>query len=128
MVSGKKYFQLKVWVKKLKNLFQMDENSPFQGIKVKQRTPSGRVATLEVRFKNQPVKILTAQSLRRILGFRQIKSTNFAIHWDIDKVKIQGRGNGHGVGLCQWGARQLALRGLKHQDILKHYYPRTKLK
>ncbi len=34
-----------------------------------------------------------------------------------------GRGWGHGVGMCQWGAQQMALQGSNSVDILKHYYP-----
>lgn len=37
--------------------------------------------------------------------------------------RISGRGHGHGVGLCQWGAKGLAERGLSAEGILKHYYP-----
>jgi len=38
-----------------------------------------------------------------------------------------GRGYGHGVGMCQWGIQGMALRGLKPQQILAHYYPNSKL-
>ena len=36
---------------------------------------------------------------------------------------LQGRGYGHGVGLCQWGARGMARAGHTWQEILQHYYP-----
>lgn len=35
---------------------------------------------------------------------------------------ITGKGYGHGVGLSQWGAREMALRGYNYKQILKHYY------
>ncbi|MEB3261114.1 MAG: SpoIID/LytB domain-containing protein [Cyanobacteriota bacterium] len=35
---------------------------------------------------------------------------------------VEGRGYGHGVGMSQWGAYALALRGKSHEDILRHYY------
>ena len=38
-----------------------------------------------------------------------------------------GRGLGHGVGLCQWGAQGKALRGWSHEQILSFYYPQAKL-
>lgn len=38
------------------------------------------------------------------------------------KVFIQGRGNGHGVGLSQWGARGMAAKGFNYRDIIEHYY------
>jgi peptidoglycan hydrolase-like amidase len=34
-----------------------------------------------------------------------------------------GRGWGHGVGLSQWGAKQMADLAYQHRDILKFYYP-----
>jgi stage II sporulation protein D len=38
-----------------------------------------------------------------------------------------GRGFGHGVGLCQWGAEGKAQRGLNYAQILAEYYPGSKL-
>jgi stage II sporulation protein D len=40
-------------------------------------------------------------------------------------VTIEGAGLGHGVGLCQWGARGMAQKGSSAQDILGFYYPGT---
>lgn len=42
-------------------------------------------------------------------------------------LSFRGRGWGHGVGMCQWGARGMAARGLSYREILAHYYPSTKL-
>ena len=39
-----------------------------------------------------------------------------------DKIKISGHGWGHGVGLSQWGANNMAKAGLKYDEILKFYY------
>jgi stage II sporulation protein D len=41
------------------------------------------------------------------------------------KLVVRGRGYGHGVGMSQWGAYALALRGKSHEDILRHYYRGT---
>jgi stage II sporulation protein D len=35
---------------------------------------------------------------------------------------VTGRGFGHGVGMSQWGAYGLALRGEDYREILQHYY------
>jgi stage II sporulation protein D len=37
--------------------------------------------------------------------------------------RVEGRGNGHGVGMCQWGAKVMGDRGFKTASILQHYYP-----
>ncbi|WP_438347092.1 SpoIID/LytB domain-containing protein [Paenibacillus sp. FA6] len=39
-----------------------------------------------------------------------------------EKFKFIGQGNGHGLGLSQWGAKGMADAGYDYQDILKHYY------
>lgn len=41
----------------------------------------------------------------------------------IEAVQIAGGGNGHGVGMSQWGARGLAEKGATYRQILEHYYP-----
>lgn len=43
-------------------------------------------------------------------------------------VQFLGEGRGHGVGLCQIGALQLAKRGMKYKNILAHYYPQFSVK
>jgi stage II sporulation protein D len=40
-------------------------------------------------------------------------------------VHIEGSGRGHGVGLCQWGARGMALAGADAEAILAQYFPGT---
>jgi stage II sporulation protein D len=40
-------------------------------------------------------------------------------------VRIEGSGRGHGVGLCQWGARGMALAGADAATILSHFFPGT---
>jgi SpoIID/LytB domain protein len=44
-----------------------------------------------------------------------------------DHVVLKGVGWGHGVGLCQMGALGMALDHINYKDILKHYYPGTRL-
>lgn len=46
----------------------------------------------------------------------------------IDSVFIRGFGTGHGVGMCQTGAIEMARRGMNYQQILKHYYPAIQVK
>jgi stage II sporulation protein D len=54
--------------------------------------------------------------------------------WLSDKIEnkpglimLEGRGFGHGVGLCQWGAYALAKENKSPKEIVKHYYPKTHL-
>ena len=41
---------------------------------------------------------------------------------------ISGYGSGHGVGMSQWGARHMATKGAKAEEILKHFYKGVKIK
>lgn len=94
---------------------------------ISSRTPSGRVRTVDAVFKSGTYK-LTAQNLREVAGFNIVKSTQFDSRWYGDQWQLNGRGYGHGVGLCQWGAKHLAQEGSTHAQILEHYYPNARLK
>ncbi len=66
---------------------------------------------------------------RRYFGRVLFPSNNFHI---VDgqtdgEITFVGKGNGHGVGLCQVGARSLAQKGLGYREILSHYFPSLKL-
>jgi stage II sporulation protein D len=52
-------------------------------------------------------------------------STLFDLSFKSNSVVIRGKGFGHGVGLCQWGAIALSRKGWNYEDILNHYYPGT---
>jgi len=41
---------------------------------------------------------------------------------------VSGFGSGHGVGMSQWGAKYMASKGLKAEEILKHFYKGAKIK
>lgn len=72
---------------------------------------------------------VTGERLREALGFSELRSTLFEIKRSesAPAVEFAGRGFGHGSGLCQWGARQMALAGKDHREILNHYYPRLQI-
>jgi stage II sporulation protein D len=55
----------------------------------------------------------------------RLKSTFFRITKTGDNVLINGNGYGHGVGLCQDGARVMASRGMTYRDITGFYYHGT---
>ena len=58
-----------------------------------------------------------------------MKSNNFTIEIDEDRnIIITGKGSGHGVGLCQWGAIGQSRLGKNYKEILNHYFPGTEIK
>lgn len=70
---------------------------------------------------------LTGDQFRKAIGYNVIRSTNFTVKVENGEAGFSGLGNGHGVGLCQWGAKQRALDGFGYAEILSYYYPGTTL-
>ena len=60
--------------------------------------------------------------LRQLRTYFQLRSTFFSVQADKDAVVLKGRGYGHGVGLCQDGAMQMAKVGYNCEEILNFYY------
>jgi stage II sporulation protein D len=90
-------------------------------------TSSKRVSELQIRHRNGVEKI-SGVNFRKIIGYDEIKSTLFRIKKNEGSFVFYGRGSGHGVGLCQWGAKGMAERGYSFIDILKYYYPGIEIK
>ena len=96
-----------------------------QQLTVSERGASGRVLALEIRSsETQPPVVLRLDSIRRHL--RQLPSTLFVIKPESEGIwRFTGGGFGHGAGLSQAGAIDLAFRGWSTEQILSHYYPGT---
>jgi stage II sporulation protein D len=93
-------------------------------IEVSERTPSLRAATVTVRGTRGSAR-LRGNDFRRMIGYDTFKSTLFAVAVDTTWARFSGRGYGHGVGLCQWGAKGMADQGRTARQILEFYYPGT---
>jgi stage II sporulation protein D len=89
-------------------------------------TPAGRVKEVVVTHSGGKVMV-PAENLRAAIGNTQIPSVFFELELSEGEAVFSGRGRGHGVGLCQWGAEEMALRGYDYEAILAHYYPGTSL-
>ena len=89
-------------------------------VRVLERSESGRVRELGVGDAR-----LSGRELRKALGGRAIRSALFEVRTLDGQVRFLGSGAGHGVGLSQWGALELARRGKSYREILAHYYPGT---
>ena len=61
--------------------------------------------------------------LRDIREYFNLRSTYFNVRSDGDSLLLEGKGYGHGVGLCQEGAMVMALSGKSFRDIIIFYYP-----
>lgn len=92
---------------------QIDWNTK-DAIQIQEYTDSGRVRT--IRFGNVSIAGTEARS---VLG---LKSTNFTISYQDNKIIFSVTGYGHGVGMSQTGADSLAKQGRNYEDIIKHFY------
>jgi len=99
-----------------RNGLNMDNISSIQ---VGSKDNSGRVKELIING----VTTISANKFRLLVGSDKIWSTIFTIISNGDKVTFQGRGKGHGVGLCQRGAVAMGELGYNYKQILGFYYP-----
>lgn len=102
-------------------------------LRVADRTASGRVGRLVLRTERGDVTI-AASDLRMVLRDARgaiLSSTYFSVDREsraegrLRGVTLRGVGDGHGVGMCQWGAIGRARAGQDARTILRHYYPGT---
>jgi stage II sporulation protein D len=99
------------------------------------RTRSGRIEGLRIRT-DRGSHFLRGNSARFVVrpaNGEILPSTYFsaesvrAANGGLLRVVFKGRGNGHGVGMCQWGAIGRARAGQSWETILQTYYPGTRL-
>lgn len=89
------------------------------------RSPSGRVVRVRIVATAGSGEI-SGEQLRKALGYDLLKSTKFTIVSLPEEVRpaveFRGSGWGHGVGLPQWSARNMAISGRTFEEILTYYY------
>lgn len=71
---------------------------------------------------------VSPKKVRRAVGYGELYSTRFTAETKGHTVHIHGRGFGHGVGMCQWGAKGMAEAGRSYRQILGYYYRGVRLK
>jgi len=104
-------------------------------IRIAERTPSGRVRWLAVDTDAGEYRVFGDRVrwlLRRPGSGSILRSSWFDLEVErrggrVRRVRAVGRGNGHGVGMCQHGALGMARRGYDFREILGHYYPGARL-
>lgn len=111
----------------LKSRFAKDIGEIFMINPVK-RGKSGRIRELEISGSNGRIVIGKELAIRRLLSPSHLYSSNLEVEKRGDKFVLNGKGWGHGVGLCQIGAAVMGAEGYKCEEILAHYYPGASLK
>ncbi len=106
-------------------------------LKILDRFKSGRVDLLEIKMDDGRVFCVRGDRTRYLFKRSDgsiLKSSLFTIEilhkygGGIARVILKGKGNGHGVGMCQWGALGMSRLGYTFRQILSHYYPGTVIK
>jgi stage II sporulation protein D len=95
-------------------------------ISIENRKENPRAATVIVESGGQTFYI-QANEFRRIVGYAKLKSAWFSVSSEGEDIIFSGKGFGHGVGLCQWGAKGMAEARKDYREILKYYYPGTEI-
>jgi len=97
----------------------------WTGLQITNRSASGRALRLIFTGRG-PAASISASSLRfaigRAFGWNRVRSDLYEIEIEGDQIIFHGRGAGHGVGLCQAGAEQMAAEGKSYRQILNFYY------
>ena len=83
---------------------------------------SGRIVRLRVIGSGGEAVFAKELEIRRVLSESHLKSSAFTVSRDGDDFVLDGKGWGHGVGLCQIGAAVMAANGYGYREILAHYY------
>lgn len=88
-----------------------------------ERGASGRIFRLRIEGTSATLIVGKELEIRRLLSESHLKSSAFEVLQKGGKIILNGRGWGHGVGLCQIGAAVMASKGYTYEEILQHYYP-----
>lgn len=126
--SGSKYapdrerhWQASVSKSELQGIF--GGGATLDAIKITRKGASGRA--IDITAGNKSIK---GYELRMRLGPERLRSTLITdISVKGDQVVFTGTGWGHGCGMAQWGAYEMAKEGKTARQIVQHYYPRTQL-
>lgn len=96
---------------------------PVHGVAALLRRPSGRIRAMVLSGPGSASSRTEVKDLRRAFRGRLLSTWVVQARVEGGRLHLEGRGFGHGVGLCQYGARTLARAGRGYREILEHYYP-----
>ena len=112
---------------------------PVKLLEPLERGQSGRISLIRIVGELKTITVGKELEIRRILSETHLKSSAFEVEYVTaagqiagpdekwEKIRLNGRGWGHGVGLCQIGAAVMATRGYSYTEILHHYYPESEI-
>ncbi len=132
MYSWQRKFSWRNWRAKLISRgFATSLPTKLKSLKIADKDRFGRAKKLKFIFASAKPFVIDALVFRNQVagtGKNDLPSvliTKIAVHGDT--IAISGKGWGHGVGMCQWGAKGLAEKGWTFQDILNAFYPQAEI-
>ena len=105
----------------------LQSGQKIRNIKLEKTLRSKRVQQVVLSTSGKTIR-LKASKFRLLLGNENVRSLLFSFKKSGNKIVFEGKGFGHGVGLCQWGAKTMAEKGYNSRAILKFYYKNTVLR
>ncbi len=122
-------WRVKISAVSLHEIWQRRLGAPINGIIISKKGTDGRVR--ELALMGPALHLISGEDFRavtcRVLGWNTLKSTAFDLRIEKNLYIFTGRGLGHGLGLCQYGAMEMARRGYSHREILRQYFPGTQI-
>ncbi len=118
-----------VWERRVPTI-EIEKGLNLRGIteiRLRDYTVTQRVKTVEVVHESGTATV-KATDLRKALGWSRLPSTNFTVAKENGSYVFDGKGYGHGVGLCQWSSLEMARKGMNYKEILAYFYPGTTIR
>jgi stage II sporulation protein D len=116
-------WQARMPLSELRRKLRFADMNSARSIAIHRRSSSGRrITALKIQGSNGD-KIIGINQFRMMLGPNLIRSGFFDMKVEDNTMTFTGRGWGHGVGMCQRGAKVLADRGESFKSVLRHYFP-----
>jgi len=123
-------WQARLSAARLHQIWQHHFGEPISSMAVTKQGNDGRVR--ELAIVGHSLHLINGEDFRTVMGresgWNTIKSTAFNFAVDKNDYIFSGRGLGHGLGLCQYGAMAMARKEYSYQRILGHYFPGTEIK
>ena len=119
----KKYYPVK------RKTVPVDSSSSMEDalLDVRETTPAHNSSSLSFTQNTRKLYLYDSIPLKFVRTDFKLKSTFFSVEDNGETVHLKGKGFGHGVGLCQEGAMQMAKQGHSYEEIIKFYYTNVKI-
>ncbi len=99
----------------------------IESIEVTERNPSGRIRRLKITDRKGKSVEISGKDFRHLVGPNIVRSNKYDVLMQGYYFDLIGQGWGHGVGMSQWGANFMARDRKSFREILRFYYPGTRI-